>query len=166
MVGPAKFVQRHFENVTDPRAGRGFNHGLLEMVFMALTGVTKRPVVQVGLKKPSLAIRTVLLVQIRMDLVCDFHQQRQVFASKTLGTSPFISFLVEGGELDLGRSVVAVLEDGGFLFHSSICSTSRWGQAGGGGGGTGDTRQDIPGRPGLDTLKSGLQSPIFQGNVS
>lgn len=37
MGGPAKLVQRHFENVTDPRADRGFNHDLLEMVFMALT---------------------------------------------------------------------------------------------------------------------------------
>src|SRR5690606_15476749 len=37
MVGPAKIVQRHFENVTDPRVDRGGNHDLLEMVFMALT---------------------------------------------------------------------------------------------------------------------------------
>jgi predicted transposase YbfD/YdcC len=37
MVGPARFVQRHFANVTDPRVDRGFNHDLLEMVFMALT---------------------------------------------------------------------------------------------------------------------------------
>ena len=37
MSGPAKFVQRGFENVTDPRADRGFNHDRLEMVFVALT---------------------------------------------------------------------------------------------------------------------------------
>lgn len=37
MVGPAKIVQRHFENVTDPRIDRGGNHDLLEMVFVALT---------------------------------------------------------------------------------------------------------------------------------
>ena len=37
MVGPAKLVQRHFANVTDPRVDRGHNHDLLEMVFMALT---------------------------------------------------------------------------------------------------------------------------------
>jgi hypothetical protein len=47
MSGPAKFVQRQFENVpsenvpsknvTDPRVNRGFNHDLLEMVFVALT---------------------------------------------------------------------------------------------------------------------------------
>jgi predicted transposase YbfD/YdcC len=37
MVGPAKIVQRHFENVTDPRVDRGCNHDLLEMVFVALT---------------------------------------------------------------------------------------------------------------------------------
>jgi len=37
MVGPAKIVQRHFENVTDPRVDRGGNHDLLEMVFIALT---------------------------------------------------------------------------------------------------------------------------------
>ena len=37
MVGPARFVQRHFANVTDPRVDRGHNHDLLEMVFMALT---------------------------------------------------------------------------------------------------------------------------------
>ena len=37
MVGPAKVVQRHFENVTDPRVDRGGNHDLLEMVFVALT---------------------------------------------------------------------------------------------------------------------------------
>lgn len=37
MVGPAKIVQRHFENVTDPRVDRGGNHDLLEMVFVALT---------------------------------------------------------------------------------------------------------------------------------
>ena len=34
MVGPAKIVQRHFEYVTDPRANRGCNHDLLEMVFV------------------------------------------------------------------------------------------------------------------------------------
>lgn len=37
MSGPAKVVQRHFENVTDPRVDRGFNHDLLEMIFVALT---------------------------------------------------------------------------------------------------------------------------------
>lgn len=37
MRGPAKIVQRHFENVTDPRVDRGANHNLLEMVFIALT---------------------------------------------------------------------------------------------------------------------------------
>ncbi|MEZ6145892.1 MAG: ISAs1 family transposase [Planctomycetaceae bacterium] len=37
MGGPAKYVQRHFEHVTDPRADRGCNHDLLEMVFVALT---------------------------------------------------------------------------------------------------------------------------------
>lgn len=37
MQGPAKIVQRHFENVTDPRVDRGANHDLLEMVFIALT---------------------------------------------------------------------------------------------------------------------------------
>ncbi|MCA9024336.1 MAG: ISAs1 family transposase [Planctomycetaceae bacterium] len=37
MVGPARNVQRHFVNVTDPRVDRGHNHDLLEMVFMALT---------------------------------------------------------------------------------------------------------------------------------
>ena len=38
MVGPAKFVQQHFEDVTDPRVDRGVNHDLLEMIFVALTG--------------------------------------------------------------------------------------------------------------------------------
>ena len=37
MGGPAKYVQRHFEHVTDPRVDRGCNHDLLEMVFVALT---------------------------------------------------------------------------------------------------------------------------------
>jgi predicted transposase YbfD/YdcC len=37
MSGPAKFLQRHFENLTDPRVDRGFNHDLLEMIFVALT---------------------------------------------------------------------------------------------------------------------------------
>ncbi len=37
MLGPAKIVQRHFEDVTDPRVDRGCNHDLLEMVFIALT---------------------------------------------------------------------------------------------------------------------------------
>ena len=37
MVGPARNVQRHFANLTDPRVERGKNHDLLEMVFMALT---------------------------------------------------------------------------------------------------------------------------------
>ncbi len=37
MSGPAKFVQRHFEIVTDPRVDRGLNHDLLEMIFVALT---------------------------------------------------------------------------------------------------------------------------------
>jgi len=67
-----------------------------------------------GLKKPSLARRTILLVKIRVNSVCHLHQERQIFASKTCGTSPFISFFVEGGELDLARSVVAVLKNGGF----------------------------------------------------
>ena len=37
MGGPAKYVQRHFEHLTDPRVDRGCNHDLLEMVFVALT---------------------------------------------------------------------------------------------------------------------------------
>ena len=39
-------------------------------------GREERPVVQVGLKKPSLASRTILLVQIRVDLVRNFGKQR------------------------------------------------------------------------------------------
>jgi hypothetical protein len=59
--------------------------------------------VHVGRKKPSLASRTILLVQIRVDLVRNLGKQRQVFASKTRRTSPLISIFVEGGELDLAR---------------------------------------------------------------
>jgi predicted transposase YbfD/YdcC len=36
-TGPAVVVSRHFENVTDPRSNRGKNHGLIEMIFLALT---------------------------------------------------------------------------------------------------------------------------------
>jgi predicted transposase YbfD/YdcC len=35
--GAAGIIYKHFERVTDPRANRGFNHNLYEMVFMALT---------------------------------------------------------------------------------------------------------------------------------
>jgi len=84
-----------------------------------------------GLKKPSLASRTILLVKVRVDLVRDFGKQRQVFARKTRRTSPFISILIEGGELDFARSVVAILKDGGFdasdtdLMHGSIILEHR-----------------------------------------
>ena len=37
-----------------------------------------------------------------------------VLPRKTLGTFPRHSVLVEGGELDLARSVVAIIEDSGF----------------------------------------------------
>lgn len=30
-------IDKHFENVTDPRADRGHNHDLLEMIFLTLT---------------------------------------------------------------------------------------------------------------------------------
>ena len=35
--GPATLIYEHFENLTDPRVDRGFNHNLLEMIFLALT---------------------------------------------------------------------------------------------------------------------------------
>jgi predicted transposase YbfD/YdcC len=35
--GPALVVREHFENLTDPRADRGNNHNLVEMLFLALT---------------------------------------------------------------------------------------------------------------------------------
>jgi DDE_Tnp_1-associated len=35
--GPAGFICKHFEKVTDPRANRGAKHDLLEMIFMAIT---------------------------------------------------------------------------------------------------------------------------------
>lgn len=37
MRGPATLVSKNFVNVSDPRADRGFNHNLLEMIFIALT---------------------------------------------------------------------------------------------------------------------------------
>lgn len=37
MEGPALLVYNSFENSTDPRVGRGSNHDLLEMIFVALT---------------------------------------------------------------------------------------------------------------------------------
>jgi len=36
-TGLAAVVCKHFENITDPRANRGFNHDLGEMIFLALT---------------------------------------------------------------------------------------------------------------------------------
>jgi predicted transposase YbfD/YdcC len=36
-TGPASVVQKHFENLTDPRVDRGCNHSLIEMIFLALT---------------------------------------------------------------------------------------------------------------------------------
>ena len=36
-TGPATLVCNHFENITDPRVDRGFNHDLVEMIFLALT---------------------------------------------------------------------------------------------------------------------------------
>lgn len=36
-TGPAEIVTKHFVNVTDPRAERGLNHDLIEMIFLALT---------------------------------------------------------------------------------------------------------------------------------
>ena len=36
-TGPATLVCEHFENLTDPRVERGFNHDLIEMIFLALT---------------------------------------------------------------------------------------------------------------------------------
>lgn len=35
--GPAGVIYKHFEEVTDPRANRGCNHNLVEMIFMTLT---------------------------------------------------------------------------------------------------------------------------------
>lgn len=37
MNGPATLVYKNFVDVTDPRADRGYNHDLLEMIFVALT---------------------------------------------------------------------------------------------------------------------------------
>jgi len=37
MTGPAAAVAKHFVYLTDPRADRGLNHDLLEMLFLALT---------------------------------------------------------------------------------------------------------------------------------
>lgn len=37
MTGPATLVSKHFVNITDPRAERGHNHDLLEMIFITLT---------------------------------------------------------------------------------------------------------------------------------
>lgn len=37
--GPVSVIHKHFENLTDPRAERGRNHNLVEMVFVALTAV-------------------------------------------------------------------------------------------------------------------------------
>jgi hypothetical protein len=68
-----------------------------------------------GLKKPCLASgRTVLLVEVGVNLVCDLREKGQILPSKTLGTFPRLSVLVEGGERDLARSVFTVVEDGGF----------------------------------------------------
>ena len=36
-TGPATLVYEHFEDLTDPRVERGFNHDLMEMIFLALT---------------------------------------------------------------------------------------------------------------------------------
>ena len=36
-TGLAVVVSKHFENITDPRVDRGFNHDLGEMIFLALT---------------------------------------------------------------------------------------------------------------------------------
>ena len=46
-----------------------------------------------------------------MDLVRNFDKQRQILTGKTLRTLPLVLFvLVESLELDLARSVLAVLE--------------------------------------------------------
>jgi DDE_Tnp_1-associated len=37
MLGPAGFIYRRFERMTDPRGNRSSNHELLEMIFMAIT---------------------------------------------------------------------------------------------------------------------------------
>ncbi len=37
MTDPSAPIDKHFENVTDPRVNRGAKHSLLEMVFVALT---------------------------------------------------------------------------------------------------------------------------------
>src|SRR3990172_3742986 len=58
--------------------------------------------------------RTVLLVEEGVNLVGHLREKGQVLPSKTLGTFPLLSVLVEGGELDLARSVITVVEDGGF----------------------------------------------------
>jgi hypothetical protein len=68
-----------------------------------------------ALKKPLLAGgRTVLLVEVGVNLVGHLREKGQVLPRKTLGTFPRLSILVEGGELDLARSVITVVEDGGF----------------------------------------------------
>jgi len=58
--------------------------------------------------------RTVLLVEEGVNLVGHLREKGQVLPRKTLGTFPRLSILVEGGELDLARSVITVVEDGGF----------------------------------------------------
>lgn len=70
---------------------------------------------QVGLKGTILVSgRTVLLVEVGVNLVGHLREKGQILPSKTLGTLPRLSILVEGGELDLARSVFAVIEGGGF----------------------------------------------------
>jgi hypothetical protein len=74
----------------------------------------------VGLKKPCPASgRTVLLVEVGVNLVGHLREKGQVLPRKTLGTFPRLSILVEGGELDLVWSVFTVVEDGG-LFPLAI----------------------------------------------
>lgn len=49
-----------------------------------------------------------------LDHARHLREKGQTLPRKTLGTFPRLSILVEGGELDLARSVITVVEDGGF----------------------------------------------------
>ena len=80
-----------------------------------------------GLKKPWLAGgRTVLLVEVGVNLVGHLREKGQILPSKTLGTFPLLSVLVEGGELDLARSVITVVEDGGFQASNGGWRAEVW----------------------------------------
>lgn len=104
MGGPAKVGQRHFENLTDPRVDRGFNHDLLEMIFVALTAAICGANGWADVERFAKAKLDWFRQYVELPHGVPSHDTfGRVFAR--LDTGEFLCVSISGGHASIGRSV-------------------------------------------------------------